>query len=130
MISKNFWSQICGHSQNKESENIRQLRVDYLDIIFKNTLYRWPPHKISKMATLQIRNIPDNLYSQIEILAQEHNRSLDAQVVVLLQNALQQEKTYPDQAKLLTQIRRRRYTYPKDQYHLDSVQMLREDRER
>lgn len=82
------------------------------------------------MATLHVRNIPDDVYSQIQTLAQTRNRSLSAEVLVLLQNALQQEQIRQKQAKLLETVRRRRYTYPKNKRVPDSVKLLREDRSR
>lgn len=82
------------------------------------------------MATLHIRNIPDELYSKIESLAINNNRSINEEVLVLLENAAKQERVYPDQVKLLAEVRRRRYTYAKGKHVMDSVEMLREDRAR
>ena len=82
------------------------------------------------MATLHVRNIPDDMYSKIQALAIERNRSLSAEVVNLLQRALEQENIRREQAKLLTEIRRRRNAYRPKQKGFDSVRMLREDRAR
>lgn len=82
------------------------------------------------MATLHVRNIPDSVYSQIQTLAQTRNRSLSAQVLVMLQSALEQEQVRQKQSKLVADIRRRRYTYPRHKRVLDSVHLLREDRDR
>jgi len=84
----------------------------------------------TKMATLHVRNIPDELYAQIQSFAAERNRSLSAEVVELLQNALEQEKIRRKQGKLLADIRRRRLAYKPKQRVFDSVKMLREDRDR
>jgi antitoxin FitA len=40
------------------------------------------------MATLYVRNIPDELYEHLQQLAKAENRSINAQVITLLQNAL------------------------------------------
>lgn len=82
------------------------------------------------MAILHVRNIPDELYGKLQELAQARNRSLSAEVIVLLQEALRREQVRQQQAKLLADIRRRRYTYPKNQRVPDSVSLLREDRAR
>lgn len=82
------------------------------------------------MATLHVRNIPDDVYAQIQTLAQTQNRSLSAQIVVLLQTALEQEQVRQKQTKLVAELRRRRYTYPKNKRVPDSVHLLREDRAR
>lgn len=82
------------------------------------------------MAILHVRNIPDDLYVQIQSLAQTRKRSVSAEVVILLQAALQQAQARQKQAELLAEIRRRRYTYPKNKRVLDSVKLLRQDRAR
>lgn len=82
------------------------------------------------MAILHVRNIPDDLYVQIQSLAQTSRRSVSAEVVILLQAALQREQARQKQAELLAEIRRRRYTYPKNKRVLDSVKLLRQDRAR
>ena len=39
------------------------------------------------MATLHVRNVPDDLYERLKALAEEHHRSLSAEVIDLLQGA-------------------------------------------
>ena len=82
------------------------------------------------MATLHVRNVPTELYSQIQSLATERNRSLSAEVILLLETALKQEQARKKQVELLSEIRRRRYTYSKTKRVPDSVKLLREDRAR
>jgi plasmid stability protein len=82
------------------------------------------------MATLHVRNVPDEIYSTIQSLARSRNRSLSAEVITLLQQALRQEQQRQEQLKLVAEIRRSRYTYPKHKRVPDSVILLREDRER
>jgi plasmid stability protein len=39
------------------------------------------------MATLHVRNVPDDLYERLKSLAEEHHRSLSSEVIGLLQEA-------------------------------------------
>lgn len=80
------------------------------------------------MPTLHVRNVPDYLYERIREQAQQQNRSLSAEVIVLLNKALVQEES--SQAELLSNIRRRRSFQPADQGAPDSTTLLRQDRER
>ena len=57
-------------------------------------------------------------------------RSVSAQVIQLLDQALQMEETRRSQARVLAGIRRRRVAYAKKPSTPDSVTLLREDRER
>lgn len=80
------------------------------------------------MPTLHIRNVPDEIYQQLRMLAQAKQRSLSAQVVTILERGLEIESRYQQQASLLENIRRRRFTPPVDA--ADSADWLREDRSR
>jgi antitoxin FitA len=80
------------------------------------------------MASLNIRHIPDDLYNRMRKLAAERNRTLDAEVVALLETALRDEEGRANQAVLLREIRARRWTPPPGSP--TSVELLREDRDR
>lgn len=80
------------------------------------------------MATLHVRSVPEDLYERLQKLAQTQNRSLSAQVIILLSQALQEEESRKRQSKLLADIRRRRFVLPRNAP--DSVELLREDRRR
>ncbi len=80
------------------------------------------------MATLHVRSVPEDLYERLQKLAQTQNRSLSAQVITLLSQALQEEESRKRQSKLLADIRRRRFVLPSNAP--DSVELLREDRRR
>jgi antitoxin FitA len=80
------------------------------------------------MAILHVRGVPDDLYEQLQVLAQEEQRSLSAQVIALLQQALDLKARRGQQADLLDAIRRRRFSPPLGA--ADSLVLLREDRER
>jgi plasmid stability protein len=78
------------------------------------------------MQTLHVRSVPDELYDRLRALAQYEQRSLSAQVIVLLDRALENETNAQEQAQLLAEIRRRRFMPPSTAP--DPAEMLREDR--
>jgi plasmid stability protein len=80
------------------------------------------------MQTLHVRSVPDELYNRLRALAQSEQRSLSAQVILMLDRALEDEARHQDQAQILAEIRRRRFTPPPTAP--DSVEMVREDRNR
>ena len=80
------------------------------------------------MATLHVRNVPDELYERVRKHAQAQGRSISAEVVMLLDRALAQAE--PPQADVLASIRRRRFFRPSEAGAPDSVTLLREDRAR
>lgn len=80
------------------------------------------------MPTLHVRSVPEDLYDRVRQLAQLRNRSLGAQVVTMLYEALDEEEQRKDQTHILTSIRRRRFTPPKKV--ASSLDLLREDRRR
>lgn len=78
------------------------------------------------MATLHVRNIPEALYQRLREQAKEQNRSLSAEVLIMLDRALRKPTT--DQASVLENIRRRRASYSTMDDVPDSATLLREDR--
>jgi plasmid stability protein len=80
------------------------------------------------MATLHVRSVPEDLYERIQNLAQSRSRSLSAEVITLLYQALEEEESRKRQGKLLADIRRRRFALPIGAPN--SVELLREDRRR
>jgi plasmid stability protein len=80
------------------------------------------------MNTLHVRSVPDDLYSRLQQLARTRNRSLSAQVVEMLSQALEEEELRLKQAATLASIRRRRFSPPRESP--TSLEFLREDRER
>jgi len=86
------------------------------------------PREEFSINTLHVRSIPDDLYQRLQQLAKTRNRSLSAQVVEMLSQALEDEELRMKQAAILTSIRRRRFTLPEKSPI--SVEILREDRKR
>jgi plasmid stability protein len=80
------------------------------------------------MPTLHVSNVPEELYERIQRRAQSQHRSISAEVLSLLSDAL--EASERPQAQLLAEIRRRRFYCPEAAGAPDSVELLREDRER
>ncbi len=78
------------------------------------------------MAQLQLLDIPDELYNQLQTLASRQNRPLDAEIVHLLQKVIVLERVQQEQHQLLQTIQQTRW-YP-DQVVPDSVTLLREIR--
>ncbi|MBN3883074.1 MAG: Arc family DNA-binding protein [Nostoc sp.] len=88
------------------------------------------------MATLYVRNLPDDLYAKLQELAASEHRSINAQVITLLEQALKTEaQQIEDQKqqnvlKVLEESRQRRRVNPADFGLPDSTQLIREDRDR
>lgn len=82
------------------------------------------------MSILHVRNVPQELYEQIQQMADAKHRSLSAQVVTLLEQAVKQEQARQAQAQTLAGIRRRRLSQTTNPAAPDSASLLREDRTR
>ena len=80
------------------------------------------------MPTLHVRNVPEDLYRQIQKLAEARSRSLSAQVVAMLTQAFEDEQNREVRAGTLASIRRRRFSVPGKAP--SSLELLREDRNR
>jgi antitoxin FitA len=88
------------------------------------------------MATLNLINIPDDLYERLQELALAEHSSIDAQVITILQNALgkntqqTEEERRKNVLKLLEESNNRRRLNPVDFGLPDSTELIREDRDR
>jgi plasmid stability protein len=80
------------------------------------------------MAILHVRHVPDELYAKLQRRADAQRRSLSAEVISLLDWAI--EETERDPATTLAAIRARRFYAPAAAGAPDSVTLLREDRAR
>ena len=78
------------------------------------------------MATLHVRNVPDELMEQVRERARAENRSVSAEVVVLLERGMSEQ--WMSVTELLGDIRRRRFRPPVGAP--TSLELLREDGER
>lgn len=82
------------------------------------------------MAILHVRNFPDRLHQALQALASQEQRSLGAEVTVLLEKALEQEALCKRRAAALESIARRRRSFKLPEGAADSLALLREDRSR
>jgi len=88
------------------------------------------------MAILNLLNIPDDLYQRLQELAKAEHRSIDAQVIAILQNTLEtkiqqtEDERRKNVLKLLEESSRRRRLNPTDFGLPDSTELIREDRDR
>jgi len=85
------------------------------------------------MAILYVRNVPDDLYAQVRKRAEGEQRSLGAEVVVLLRQAIAQPRAYDPlaYADLFGQILREREALAVAHGQFpDSVADIRADRNR
>ncbi|MBX7253911.1 MAG: type II toxin-antitoxin system VapB family antitoxin [Candidatus Promineofilum sp.] len=79
------------------------------------------------MATLHVRNVPDALYERLRRQAEAQNRSLSAEILVLLDRALVEDPN--SQRETPARIGRRRAYSPMAAGAPDSTILLRADRE-
>jgi plasmid stability protein len=80
------------------------------------------------MAILHVRNVPIDLYERLRQQARAQHRSLSAEVITILQEALDNLRRTPN--AILASIRQRRYFQPEQVGAPDSTTLLRQDRER
>ena len=78
------------------------------------------------MPILHVRNVPDELYAELQRRAETQRRSLSAEVITLLDWALDQVERAP--TTTLASIRSRRFYDPAAAGAPDSTALLREDR--
>lgn len=80
------------------------------------------------MPTLQVRDLPDDVYVKLSAVANEENRSLAQQTIVLLKESLGLHANNKLRRKgVLKSIEEKGY---KDIKSIDPVALIREDRER
>ena len=81
------------------------------------------------MPHLQIDDLPEDVYERLERLAKQRKSPVTAEAARLLEKALDAEAPR-SQAKLLEEIRQFRERQVRDPLIPDSVDLIREDRER
>ncbi len=82
------------------------------------------------MASLHLRDVPDKVYEQIRALARAERRSLGAQALTLLEEALAERAFRQRGLAALKRMEERSKEYPRQPDDVDSAVLLREDRER
>ena len=80
------------------------------------------------MPTLQVRDLPEDIYVKLNMLANEENRSIAQQTIVLLREGLGLHKNNKLRRKaLLDKLTENKYPEIKQ---IDVIRLIREDRER
>jgi plasmid stability protein len=82
-----------------------------------------------QMAILHARNVPEDLYANLKALAKAEGRSLSAQVVILLAQALR-GRSVRSQAEVLKAIDSRPRFNPRQAGAPSTTELLRQDRAR
>jgi hypothetical protein len=82
-----------------------------------------------EMPILHVRNVPTALYNRLKEMAEEQNRSLSAQIITLLEQAVEDVEVR-SQAEVIASIRQRRTFQPAAVGAPDSTELLRQDRQR
>ena len=83
------------------------------------------------MAILQVRNVPDDLYTRIQEMAATERRSLNAEVIVLLETAVKGSTGAGESVgAILDRMKTRREAIKLPGDWPGSLDMLREDRAR
>ena len=80
------------------------------------------------MAILHVRNVPEPLIARLRRRAEDQRRSLSAEVIVLLEWAVEEAERSPEST--LASIRQRRAFSPAGAGAPDSTTLLRQDRGR
>jgi len=80
------------------------------------------------MASITIKDIPDELYEKFKETARQDRRSLNAEVIIAMETLVQQTIQLHERQAALQRINERRRLRPRND--VDSLALLREDRER
>ncbi len=79
------------------------------------------------MRTLSIKNVPDELYLELQAQAQRNHRSMNREVVALLDNGLNGKKIYEDNKSVLEEMRRLRARVAGPPFTLEEIQQAIEE---
>ncbi len=85
-------------------------------------------HKEFIMPTLQVRDLPEDVYIKLNMVANEENRSIAQQTVMLLKESLGLHSNNKLRRKaLLNKLSKKKYP---NTDNIDVVELIRKDRER
>jgi plasmid stability protein len=83
------------------------------------------------MSTLQIRNLPDDVYREIKKLSEREHRSLSSQALALLEQALDEHGNRQKKRRaIIEEIRASEENWPEKESLPDPGELLAEDRKR
>ena len=80
------------------------------------------------MPTIQVRNIPNDMYMQIQYLAAQEQRSIAEQTIILLKESLNNNNANKNRRRMI--LKKMEALAIPDVLLPDPVTLLREDRER
>ncbi len=73
------------------------------------------------MPSLTIKNIPDDLYNKLKLVAERHHRSINSEVIMFLKRSLFPQKQTPKDR--LTEIRALRSQIPPDAFSSEEIEV-------
>lgn len=73
------------------------------------------------MPALTIKNIPDDLYNELKLVAEQHHRSINSEVIMFLKRSLFPQKLSPKDR--LTEIRALRAQIPSDAFNSEEIEV-------
>ena len=82
------------------------------------------------MPVLHVRGISEDLHRRIKRQATLEHRSFTAEVIHLLERGLDAERSQPSMAEVLERARQLRESVENTGRHVDSTEILRQERER
>jgi plasmid stability protein len=82
------------------------------------------------MPTLYVENVPRDLYEALRARARSHRRSIAAETISILEQAVPSQAELKRRAAFLERIQRMRSRGAKGQREPSAEQLLREDRDR
>jgi plasmid stability protein len=81
------------------------------------------------MPILHVRNVPEEMHTELKTRARNEGRSLSAQVIVMLEQALRQPARSQSEVLAALDTRRHRFS-PRQAGAPSSTELLRQDRSR
>lgn len=82
------------------------------------------------MSTLYVRNFPEELHRKLRELAARNKRSMNDEAIALICKALGEEDVYQKRSAMLKRIAEIRAKHLASPDSVNSLELLREDRER
>ena len=82
------------------------------------------------MATLYVRNVPDTLYKRVQELAEEEHLSINAEVITILDKAIDRTEKKRKSLAAMEHIEQLRSQFRPAEEGEDTLSLLREDRDR
>jgi antitoxin FitA len=79
-----------------------------LFLVPKRFLFRWR----NQVATLTVKNIPEDLYEKLKQRAKFRNRSVNKEIIVCIQEALQSQRVDPEAFLARIEVLHRQMTAP------------------